>query len=67
MRHEVIDLARALILDDGDQPLCIAARSFQVALMDILDGITEDENSDEEEASAGGSDATTSRGADSIM
>jgi hypothetical protein len=67
MRHEVIDLARALILDDVDQPLCIAARSFQVALMDILDGITEDENSDEEEASAGGSDATTSRGSDSIM
>jgi len=47
MRRDLLALATQLVVDDGGEELGLAGRSFQVAFMEILDGV---EEADEEEA-----------------
>ena len=50
MRQELLALAEELVGSDGDTRLGVAGRSFQVALMEILDGVDEEEGDDNEDA-----------------
>ena len=47
MRRDLLALATELVVDGGNQELVCAGCSFQVAFMEILDGV---EEADEEEA-----------------
>ena len=50
LRGQLLELATELAGPDKDQWLMLGGRSFQVALLEILDGVEDDEGSDEEEA-----------------
>lgn len=60
LRGQLFDLAAQV--SDSDTELGVCSRAIQVALMEILDGVDEDEESAEEPAEAAGSNKTASGG-----